>query len=68
MIPHFDIIPSKCVCESVGINLPWYKDIYSYLHDQYISPDFSQNKCKILIRQVTHYVNIIETLHQKGLN
>lgn len=50
LIPTFDFPETKLVCELVGLESPWYKDIYSYLHDQIIPPDLSLNQRKSLIQ------------------
>lgn len=44
LIPTFDVLESKLVCEIFGPNSPWYKDFYNYLHNQILPPDFSNNQ------------------------
>lgn len=52
----------------MGLESPWYNEIYTYLHTQYMSSDLSRNQKKILIRQASRYTIIVDTLYRKGFD
>lgn len=68
MVPTYEIPSSKYVCVIVGPESPWYNEIYTYLHNQYMSPDLSRNQKKTLIRQVSRHTIIVDTLYKKILD
>lgn len=68
MVLSYEIPLSKCVCVIVGPNSLQYKDIYAYLHDNYLSPNLSYNQHKTLIRQASKYVIFGDTLCWKSLD
>lgn len=68
MVPMYEISSSEYVCMIVEPESPWYKEVYSYLHDQYMSLDLSCNQRKTLIRQAIRHAIIADTLYRKGLD
>lgn len=53
MLPAYETPLSDYVCAIVGLESPWYNEIYTYLHTQYMSPDLSRNQKKTFIRQAS---------------
>lgn len=68
IVPAYEIPYTEYVCMIVGPKPPWYKDIYAYLHDQYIPLDLSRNRRKALIRKSSKHAIIADTLYRKRVD
>lgn len=68
MVPTYKIPSFEYVCMIVGPESPWYREVYAYLHDQYMSPNLSCNQQKTLIRQASRHTIIADTLYRKILD
>eukprot|EP01018_Ginkgo_biloba_P009220 Gb_23142 [translate_table: standard] len=66
MIPAYDVLELKMVCEIVGPNSPWYHDIYTYLHDHILLLDLSHKQIKSFIQCASRYVILGNTLYHRG--
>lgn len=64
IVPSYEISTSEYVCAIVGLESPWYQEIYAYLHDQHMPPNLSPNQRKTFIRQATRYTLIADTLYK----
>lgn len=68
MLSAYETPPTEYVCAIVGPESPWYNEIYTYLHTQYMSPDLSRNQKNTLICQASRYTIIADTLYKKGFD
>ncbi|XP_057849976.1 uncharacterized protein LOC131060672 [Cryptomeria japonica] len=68
MVPTYEIPSSEYVCMIVEPESLGYREVYAYLHDQYMSLDLSRNQRKTLIRQASRHTIIVDTLYKKTLD
>lgn len=68
LIPAFDVPKTKLMHELVGLESPWYNDIYAYLHDQIIPLDLYPNQWNTFIQQASKYAIIRNTLYHHSLD
>lgn len=68
MLPGYETPLTEYICAIVGPESPWYNEIYTYLHTQYMSPDLSRNQKKTYIRQASRYTIIADNLYKKGFD
>lgn len=68
MVPVYEIPSLEYVCVTVCPKSPWYNEIYTYLHNQYMSPNLSSNQKKTLIHQASRNTIIADTLYRKILD
>lgn len=67
LVPTFDILKMEMVCELVGFDSPWYKEIFYYLHNNIILTNLSTNEYRIFIHKSTRFSIIDDTLYRWSL-
>ena len=68
LYPTYDSPKSRMIYSIVGHNSYFYHHIYSYLHDQTIPNNLTQNEKHHLICNASWYVIIVDNLFRRGLN
>ena len=63
--PTYEKNDSELLCEIVGLESPWYIDIFSYLHYKTIPITLTPNQSKTFIRRAARYTILGDTLFRK---
>lgn len=63
LVPTYEILELKMVCELVGPYSPWYQDIYDYLQSKTLPSNLSNNQWKSFIHKASRYTIINDTLY-----
>ena len=68
LVLAYDIPDSKMVCDIVGPDSPWYKEIYDYLHAEVIPTGLSNNQHRTFLRKSAKYTIVGDTLYRRALD
>lgn len=66
LILAYDVYENKIVCNIIGLESPWYHDIYAYLHDNILPLDLTWNQHKSSIQCTSQYTIMGDTLYHRG--
>ncbi|GLJ24297.1 hypothetical protein SUGI_0463540 [Cryptomeria japonica] len=65
--PSYEITPTKMIC-IIGPESQLYGAIFTYLRDNALPPDLSNNQPRTFIRQSSQYVILVDILYRRGLD
>lgn len=67
LAPSYKITPIEMIC-IVGLDSQWYGLIFTYLCNNILPPDLSNNQHRTFIHQTSHYIILANTLYCRGLH
>ncbi|GLJ43442.1 hypothetical protein SUGI_0903000 [Cryptomeria japonica] len=67
LVPSYEIMPIETICV-VGPESQLYGSIFTYLRDNTLPPNLSNNQHHTFIRQSSRYVILVDILYQRGLD
>jgi len=68
LILAVDVPTTEIIYKLVGLNSPWYKDIYEYLKNGTFPFELSATQHKTFICRSSHYTILGDTLHHRSLD
>ncbi|GLJ23510.1 hypothetical protein SUGI_0445430 [Cryptomeria japonica] len=67
LVPSYEIMPTEMLC-FVGPKSQLYGFIFTYLCDNTLPPNLSNNQCRTFIHQSSRYVILADILYWRGLD
>ncbi|GLJ16331.1 hypothetical protein SUGI_0276020 [Cryptomeria japonica] len=67
LVPSYEIMPTEMICV-VGPESQLYGSIFTYLRDNTLPPDLSNNQRRTFIHQSSRYVILADILYRRGLD
>ncbi|GLJ52126.1 hypothetical protein SUGI_1108790 [Cryptomeria japonica] len=67
LFPSYEITPTEMICV-IGPDSQLYGSIFTYLRNNTLPPDLSNNQCRTFIRQSSRYVILANILYRRGLD
>jgi hypothetical protein len=67
LVPSFEVPKSEWVCEIIGLDDPWYHDIFAYLKHGILPNNITSNLKRTFVKKTSRFVIIGDTLYCRSI-